>query len=198
MESLKPGGLSSVQDIFFNSIETVSRDASLERRSRIPVRRDSSSPPSLPSSGRSTPVYRPPMQREGSSPPGLLSHHMPRPAIAPKPKLGQKQGNDSTGGHQSILGGPQSVLGGSQSVLGGQIGPFSRIPRPEAKMRKWESTSKLEVRFAKILEFMENLKLRKELSFCHKLWFSKLYIFITQYVVDLRYFKLSILIDKII
>ena len=134
MESLKSRSLGSVQDIFFNSLDTVSRDASLERRSRIPVRRDSSSPPSLPSSGRSTPVHRPPMQREGSSPPGLLPHPKPRPAIAPKPKLGQRLAPDPSSGPLSLPGG--------QGATGG---PFSRIPRPEHILRKWESTSKLEV-----------------------------------------------------
>jgi hypothetical protein len=90
-----------VQDIFLASLEAVrppivgdaaaNMNEDYDRRrpssaSRIPIRqRDSSSPPSLAGSGRSTPVQqpeaalqRPPMRREGSSPPGGLM-------VAPKP-----------------------------------------------------------------------------------------------------------------
>jgi hypothetical protein len=106
----------TVQDILLSSLEAVcppppcdaynmTDDEEEQRRrrpssaaSRIPIRqRDSSSPPSLAGSGRSTPVQpaaavgRPPMRREGSSPPGLLTtpnkrtSPSPPPPIAPKP-----------------------------------------------------------------------------------------------------------------
>ncbi len=115
-----------VQDIFLASLEAVrpptcgdaaaNMNEDYDRRrpssaSRIPIRqRDSSSPPSLAGSGRSTPVQqppaafqRPPMRREGSSPPGGLmvapkpgspfKCTSPPPPIAPKPskeKIGPK------------------------------------------------------------------------------------------------------------
>lgn len=96
--------------------------------SKIPVRRDQS----LPSSGRSTPCLvtptRPGLKREGSSPPGLLfTGAKPRPPLAPKPSLNIQRGQQM-----------------STSVT---IGPGSRIPRPkpDTTLKKWDSTSKLEV-----------------------------------------------------
>ena len=136
------------KDIFFSSLNDVSR-------SRIPVRKDSppSRAPSLPSSGRSTPVHRPAMQRESSSPPGLLPS---RPAIAPKPKI--------IGSAMSRQGSSSSLLdrqGSSSSLVDRQMsaslsvdrketaaaGRLSKIPRPEKGLRKWDSTPTLEVIF---------------------------------------------------
>ena len=105
--------------------------------SKIPVRRESS----LPSSGRSTPCSLPPhsarpgLVREASSPPGLLfTGAKPRPPLAPKPSL-------------------QLVRPGLTSPASGQpqlTSPGSKIPRPrsgstETRLKKWDSTSRLEV-----------------------------------------------------
>ena len=65
------------------------------------------------------------------------------------------------------------------------------------RMTKWSITSKknLTNNAAKLIlapVFQQILLDEKELSFCHRLWFSNLYIF-----VNLRYFKLIILIGKI-
>ena len=118
----------TVQDIFLSSMDAVrpppcepltdddSAAVDEYRRrpssaSRIPIRqRDSSSPPSLAGSGRSTPVQpttRPPMRREGSSPPGMLattpqqiSTRSSPPPIAPKPsheKIGYKLSQPNSG-----------------------------------------------------------------------------------------------------
>ncbi len=116
METTKTTSTHAVQDIFLASLDAVlpppgddpmaaeeSDDYHRRRHnsvSRIPIRkRDSSSPPSLAGSGRSTPVQPvpssqwTPMRREGSSPPGLLvtpktqlSSSTP-PPIGPKPSL---------------------------------------------------------------------------------------------------------------
>ena len=99
--------------------------------SKIPVRRDQS----LPSSGRSTPCLppapRPGIKREGSSPPGLLfTGTKPRPPVGPKPSLNIVR--------------PGAVVSPSP-------GSASKIPRPRpdpvtSRLKKWDSTSALEVR----------------------------------------------------
>lgn len=153
--------------------------------SKIPIRRDYSSPPSLPSSGRSTPCSssRPAIKREGSSPPGLMSTPKQRPPIAPKPthaKITQKMSlpigasqNSPTyktpagGRGRSLSSATKSGLGQSQSpptgpgsqrdspeleTASGRSTPsssltrLSKIPRPDKILKKWDSTSRLEVR----------------------------------------------------
>ena len=96
--------------------------------SKIPVRRDQS----LPSSGRSTPcltTQRPGLQREASSPPGLMfTGTKPRPPLAPKPSL-------------NIV---RPVAGHVTPTI---LSPGSKIPRPknDSRLKKWDSTSCLEV-----------------------------------------------------
>ena len=154
--------------------------------SKIPVRRDYSSPPSLPSSGRSTPssFVRPAMKREGSSPPGLMTTPKQRPPIAPKPthaKISQKLSlptgtSQSTSTYKTPAGGrgrplvsaSRAGLGQSQTppvgtgsqrdspaseleTASGRSTPsssltrLSKIPRPDKILKKWDSTSRLEV-----------------------------------------------------
>ena len=102
--------------------------------SKIPVRREQS----LPSSGRSTPCMMsssvtsvPGLQREASSPPGMLvTGTKPRPPLAPKPSLNIMQRSAP---------GPASPAPAAS--------PGSKIPRPRnnSGMKKWDSTSALEV-----------------------------------------------------
>ena len=100
--------------------------------SKIPVRRDQS----LPSSGRSTPGLATPgpgLQREASSPPGLLftgGTQRPRPLLAPKPSLNIMQ---------------RSAPGPASPPV--NSGAASKIPRPRNNggLKKWDSTSALEV-----------------------------------------------------
>jgi len=154
--------------------------------SKIPVRRDYSSPPSLPSSGRSTPssFIRPAMKREGSSPPGLMTTPKQRPPIAPKPthsKISQKLSlplgatqnqvnhNMPAGGRgRPLISGSRSSLGQSQipppeslshwdnspmdqetasgrSTPSSSLTRLSKIPRPDKILKKWDSTSRLEM-----------------------------------------------------
>ena len=154
--------------------------------SKIPVRRDYSSPPSLPSSGRSTPssFVRPAMKREGSSPPGLMTTPKQRPPIAPKPthaKISQKtslptgtsqnspiyktpaggRGRPLASASRVGLGQSQTPPAGSGSqrdspaseleTASGRSTPsssltrLSKIPRPDKILKKWDSTSRLEV-----------------------------------------------------
>jgi len=154
--------------------------------SKIPVRRDYSSPPSLPSSGRSTPssFTRPAMKREASSPPGLMTTPKQRPPIAPKPthaKITQKLSlptgtSQSSSAYKTPAGGrgrplvsaTKAGLGQSQTpplgsgsqwdspaseleTASGRSTPsssltrLSKIPRPDKILKKWDSTSRLEM-----------------------------------------------------
>ena len=123
--------------------------------SKIPVRRDQS----LPSSGRSTPCspVRPAMKREGSSPAGLMTTPAkPRPPIAPKPShtkitarlslpsagRGRPQGTPAWSPVE-----PAESLSG-RSTPSSSLGRLSKIPRPDKVLKKWDSTSRLEVRLA--------------------------------------------------
>ena len=104
--------------------------------SKIPVRREQS----LPSSGRSTPCMMtssmtsvPGLQREASSPPGMLfTGTKPRPPLAPKPSLNIMQ---------------RSAPGPASPAPVTSPGAASKIPRPRNNfgMKKWDSTSALEV-----------------------------------------------------
>ena len=105
--------------------------------SKIPVRREQS----LPSSGRSTPCMMsssvtsmPGLQREASSPPGMLvTGTKPRPPLAPKPSLNIMQRSAPGPASPAAVTSPGAVT--------------SKIPRPRNNfgMKKWDSTSALEV-----------------------------------------------------
>ena len=106
--------------------------------SKIPVRRDQS----LPSSGRSTPSHVtspaphvPPLKREASSPPGLLfTGAKPRPPLAPKPSLNI----------------------GARSATSSKIPvPATPAQHPTGRLKKWDSTSRLE---AKTLKYAETIR----------------------------------------
>ena len=129
--------------------------------SKIPVRRDQS----LPSSGRSTPcsAARPAMKREASSPAGLMTtpaKPKPWPPIAPKPShpkisarlslpssgRGRSHGNSSRS--QVVTQQPPADLecASGRSTPSSSLTRLSKIPRPDKILKKWESTSRLEVR----------------------------------------------------
>ena len=132
--------------------------------SKIPVRRDQS----LPSSGRSTPCspVRPTLKREGSSPAGLMTtpaQAKPRPPIAPKPshtKISARLSlpNAGRGRAQGTPARSQSVVSNNQpaelecvsgrSTPSSSLSRLSKIPRPDKILKKWDSTSRLEVRLA--------------------------------------------------
>lgn len=130
--------------------------------SKIPVRRDQS----LPSSGRSTPCssVRPAMKREASSPAGFMStpaQTKPRPPIAPKPShtkisarlslpsagRGRSHGNTS---RSQVVVTPQYPASDVECASGrstpsSSLGRLSKIPRPDKILKKWDSTSRLEM-----------------------------------------------------
>ena len=131
--------------------------------SKIPVRRDQS----LPSSGRSTPCspVRPALKREVSSPAGLMTTPgKPRPPIAPKPShtkitarlslpsagRGRAQGNTPRSpavvGTNSQTADLESLSG--RSTPSSSLSRLSKIPRPDKILKKWDSTSRLEVRIS--------------------------------------------------
>ena len=129
--------------------------------SKIPVRREQS----LPSSGRSTPCspVRPAMKREGSSPAGLMTTPAkPRPPIAPKPShpkisarlslptagRGRPQGNTGRSPGLTTSQTPEVESGSAsgRSTPSSSLSRLSKIPRPDKILKKWDSTSRLEVR----------------------------------------------------
>ena len=138
--------------------------------SKIPVRRDQS----LPSSGRSTPCspVRPPMKREVSSPAGLMTTPAkPRPPIAPKPShtkitarlslpsAGRGRAQGSQGSSRSPVSpavAPSSSQAAELETESGRSTPsssltrLSKIPRPDKILKKWDSTSRLEVRLGPV------------------------------------------------
>ena len=127
--------------------------------SKIPVRREQS----LPSSGRSTPCspVRPPMKREASSPAGLMTTPAkPRPPIAPKPShtkisarlslpnagRGRAQGNTARSPVVSNSQPAEVECASGRSTPSSSLSRLSKIPRPDKILKKWDSTSRLEVR----------------------------------------------------
>ena len=129
--------------------------------SKIPVRRDQS----LPSSGRSTPCSpaRPAMKREASSPAGLgtsPAQAKPRPPIAPKPshpKISARLSLPSAGRGRSLgsssrsqvvphQAGDELETASGRSTPSSSLSRLSKIPRPDKVLKKWDSTSRLEVR----------------------------------------------------
>lgn len=129
--------------------------------SKIPVRRDQS----LPSSGRSTPCspVRPPMKREVSSPAGLMTTPAkPRPPIAPKPShtkitarlslpsAGRGRAQGSQGSSRSPVSPAELETESGRSTPSSSLTRLSKIPRPDKILKKWDSTSRLEVRLGPV------------------------------------------------